>query len=91
MSTEANMPQKRVCFIQEQIDLFGKNKQLEPDTFVQNFRSHYSNLSSFASSISRFKSELRKKHHPPESFLAQLKPTGEEIALVHAQSKKKID
>ena len=79
-----------MCFIQEQIDLFGKNKRLEPDTFVQNFRSHYSNLSSFASSISRFKSELGKKHHPPESFLAQLKPTGEEICQVHARSKQRL-
>ena len=85
------MPQKkRVCFIRDQIDLYSKNKRLEASTLVQNFRSHYPNLSSFASSISRFKSELKKIHKPPELFLAHLKPTAEEIAKVHAQSKKRL-
>lgn len=85
------MPRIRPNFIREQTDLWRQNKHMNPQTFVKNFREHYKNLGSFASSISRFKSELRRKHGAPEDFLVELKPTAEETALVKAKNKQQLE
>jgi hypothetical protein len=58
---------------------------------VQNFRLHYTNTASFASSISRFKSELRKTGTVSDwKFLSQLKPTPEEMQKVNEKNRKHL-
>jgi hypothetical protein len=55
------MRKPRVNFIRDQLDLVKQSpKNVTGDQVVGNFRRHYPNTSSFASSISRFKSELKK-------------------------------
>ena len=80
----------RVNFSRVQKDLWEDRPHLSAETFVQNFRLHYQNLASFASSISRFKSELRKKG-APEKFLDGLRPTAEETAEVQVTNRKRLD
>ncbi len=83
--------QPRVNFIREQLELFQAEPNTTAEQLVQNFRLHYPNTASFASSISRFKSTVRKIGTASDSFLAQLKPTPEETAAVRAQSQKKLE
>jgi hypothetical protein len=80
----------RINFIRVQKSLWIDRPHLSPETFVQNFRSHYTNLASFASSISRFKSELRKEGAPQE-YITLLRPTAEETAEVQATNRKRLD
>ena len=83
--------QPRVNFIREQLELFQAEPNTTAEQLVQNFRLHYPNTASFASSISRFKSAVRKLGTASDSFLVQLKPTLEETAAVRAQSQKKLE
>jgi hypothetical protein len=80
----------RIKFIRVQKDLWKDTPLLAAETLVQNFRLHYPNLASFASSISRFKSELRKEG-APEEYLALLRPKAEETAEVQATNRKRLD
>jgi hypothetical protein len=80
----------RINFIRVQTDLWQARPHLAAESFVQTFRLHYTKLSSFASSISRFKSELRKKG-APEEYIALLRPTAKETAEVQATNRKMLD
>ena len=65
--------QPRVSFIKQQIQYYEDNKSgVTADQSVDNFRLHYQNKASFASSLSRFKSILRKLG-ATEDFLSGLK------------------
>ena len=83
--------QPRVNFIREQLELFQAEPNTTEEQLVQNFRLHYPNTASFASSISRFKSAVRKLGTASDSFLVQLKPTLQETAAVRDQSQKKLE
>ena len=72
---------RRINFIKQQVILWEENRTVSAGELVQKFRLHYPNLGSFASSISRFKGELRKIG-ASEGFLCNLKPTQEEITHV---------
>ena len=76
--------QPRVNFIREQLELLQAEPNTTAEQLVQNFRLHYPNTASFASSISRFKSAVRKLGTASDSFLVQLKPTLEETAAVRS-------
>jgi hypothetical protein len=80
----------RRSFIREQQQRWTEEPHLSAEEFVQGFRTHYMNLASFASSISRFKGELRKLG-APEAFLAGLKPTKKETADVHARNRQQLE
>ena len=80
----------RINFIQVQTDLWKDRPNLSAGSFVQNFRLHYQNLASFASSMSRFKSELWEEGAPKE-YIALLRPTTEETTEVQATSRKRLD
>jgi hypothetical protein len=80
----------RINFVRVQTDLWQDRPNLAAEMFVQNFRLHYKNLASFASSISRFKSELRKKG-ATEQYISLLRPTAEETAEVQAVNRKRLD
>ena len=80
----------RINFIRVQKDLWKDRPNSAAETFVQNFRLHYQNLASFASSISRLKSELRKEG-ASEEYIALLRPTAEERAEVQATNRKRLD
>jgi hypothetical protein len=82
------MPRKN--FVHEQQQRWIEEPHLPAEEFVKCFRSHYTNLASFASSISRFKGELRKIG-APEAFLASLKPTTEETADVRAKNRQQLE
>ena len=82
------MPQR--SFMREQQQRWTEEPHLSAETFVQCFRSHYGNLASFASSISLFKSELRKIG-APEAFLVSLKPTTKETADVRARNRQRLE
>jgi len=79
----------RINFIQVQKGLWKDTPHLAAETLVDNFRRHY-NLASFASSISRFKSELRTAG-APEEYVALLRPTAEETAEVQATNRRRLD
>ena len=87
--------QPRVNFIREQLELFQAEPNTTAEQLVQNFRLHYPNTvarqAQFASSISRFKSAVRKLGTASDSLLAQLEPTLEETATVRTQSQKKLE
>ena len=86
--------QPRVNFIREQLELFQAEPNTTAEQLVQNFRLHYPNTASFASSISRFKSAVRKlgTQSASDSFFVQLKPTTlEETAAVRAKRRKKLE
>ena len=85
------MQQPRANFIREQLKIVQTIPSVEVEDIVQNFRLHYPNIGSFASSISRFKSELRKKCVVSEVFLSKLKPTGEETAEVRLKNRKQLE
>ena len=79
----------RVNFIREQLHIVQENPlHVQAEEIVQRFRLHYPNIGSFASSISRFKSELRKLNVVSEECLSKLKPTRQETAEVHKKNKK---
>ena len=80
----------RINFIRVQKDLWRAQPHLSAETFVQNFRVHYKNLGSFASSISRFKSELRKEG-ATEEYISLLRPSPQETAEVQAKNTKRLD
>ena len=85
------MRKLRVNFIRDQLDLVKHNpKGATAEAIVGNFRRHYPNTSSFASSISRFKSELKKLSLVSSEFLSQLKPSQEEIASVHDKNRRRL-
>jgi hypothetical protein len=81
---------KRVNFIQQQLDLYADNPKLSAVSFVSNFRAHYVNLASFASSLSKFKSKL-KKLCADTDFLDQLKLREKESSFVRAQQKSRLE
>jgi hypothetical protein len=80
----------RVNFIREQLDVFQSNPNMPPEQLVQNFRVHYPNAGSFASSLSRFKSILRKLGIVSNFFLNELKPTQQEMTSVRVQQSIKL-
>ena len=79
----------RVNFIRVQKELWKEKPHLAAEVFVENFRVHYLNLASFSSSISRFKSELRKEGAIDE-YTALLRPTSEETAEVKATNRQRL-
>jgi hypothetical protein len=79
----------RVNFIRVQKELWKEKPHLAAEVFVENFRVHYLNLASFSSSISRFKSELRKEGARDE-YTALLRPTSEETAEVKATNRQRL-
>jgi hypothetical protein len=80
----------RINFIRVQTDLWQDRPDLAAESFVHNFRLHYKNLASFASSISRFKSDLRKKG-ATEQYIALLRPTAEETAEVQSTNRRRLE
>ena len=88
----------RVNFIREQLLLYetklkSNEEPTRPEEFVQAFRQWYApNLGSFASSLSRFKSLLRKEHsnEVSEAFLEGLKPSQEEVKAVKATNRERL-
>jgi hypothetical protein len=80
----------RLNFIGQQTQLWMIDNEEPAAQFVHRFRLHYPNLSSFSSSISRFKSDMRKAGAPAE-FLDALKPTKEETAEVHLKNKVRLE
>lgn len=80
----------RINFIRVQKNLWKDTPHLAAERLVHNFRVHYKNLASFASSISRFKSELRKEG-AAENYIALLRPTTEETAEVQAINRRRLD
>ena len=83
--------QPRVSFIKQQIKYYEDNKPgVTADQFVENFRLHYQNKASFASSLSRFKSMLRKVGSN-ENFLSGLKLNIDEQQQVKTNQKKRLE
>jgi primosomal protein N' len=85
------MRKPRINFIRDQLEVLKQHPLMKATEIVQNFRLHYANTASFASSISRFKSELRKAGTVSDlEFLSQLKPTPEEMQKVNEKNRKHL-
>jgi len=80
----------RRAFVKEQVAAWQANKQTPATTFVNEFRAHYTNKSSFASCISRFKGLLRSLGCE-EAYLSKLKPTKEETQQVKKKQKQSLE
>jgi hypothetical protein len=81
----------RINFIRDQLEVLKQHPLMKATEIVQNFRLHYTNTASFASSISRFKSELRKTGMVSDlEFLSQLKPNPEEMQKVNEKNRKHL-
>jgi hypothetical protein len=82
---------KRRNFIGEQLEFLQENPNTTALEIVQSFRLHFPNTASFASSISRFKSLVRKQPEGVEDvFLIELKPTAEETASVREKNRTRL-
>lgn len=67
--------QPRVNFIREQLELFQTEPNTTAEQLVQNFRLHYPNTASFASSISRFKSAVKALGTASDSAISRATQT----------------
>jgi len=70
---------------------YQKDRNTTASMFVQSFRMHYPNIRSFASQISRFKSQLKNAGCSDIEFLGDLKPTSQESKEVHRINKARLE
>ena len=85
------MPRIRRNFLKDMEEEYKESPNTTASMFVQSFRTHYPNIRSFASQISRFKSQLKSAGCSDIEFLGALKPTSQESKEVHRINKARLE